>query len=237
MPGMFKSEGKDGHISILRLDKQVMISTSPAQKTYSEITFAQMEKQITQGRSKAADAMKKRMEGMPPEKRKMMEDQMAKITGHREEVKMETVPTGEHKVIDGYQCTGYVIKRNGKDEETVWATKMFRISHRCEKTFCGSGKCLRRWVWVGTCFILWRRSMDSPLKRMGRAIRRKSEISRQGLSPHRHSMFLRGTQRRNPDWKERSNSQRITSTAGDRRRTVPRARWRVSGNPCERDSG
>jgi hypothetical protein len=123
MPGMFKSEGKDGHISIMRLDKEMFITTSPAEKTYREMTFAQMETQMKQGRSKAVDAMKKRMEGMPPEKRKMMEERIAAMTGQREEVKMEIVPTGEHKVIDGYQCTGYTIKRNGKEEETVWASK------------------------------------------------------------------------------------------------------------------
>lgn len=124
MPGMFKSEEKDGKISILRLDKEMMITIDPAEKTYREVTFAQMQTQIKQGRSKAADAMKKRMEGMPPEKRKMMEEQMAKITGHQqEEVKQDIAPTGEHKVIDGHQCTAYSVKRNGKEVETIWAAK------------------------------------------------------------------------------------------------------------------
>jgi len=123
MPGMFKSEGKDGHISILRLDKEVMITINPDQKTYKEITFAQMEMQMKQGRSKAADIMKQRMENMPPDQRKIMEERMAAMNGHREEAKTEVVPTGEHKVVDGHQCTGYIVKRNGKDEETVWATK------------------------------------------------------------------------------------------------------------------
>jgi len=123
MPGMFKSAGKDGHISILRLDKEVMITINPDQKTYKEITFAQMEMQMKQGRSKAADMMKQRMENMPPDQRKIMEERMAAMNGHREEAKTEIVPTGEQKVVDGHQCTGYIVKRNGKDQETVWATK------------------------------------------------------------------------------------------------------------------
>jgi hypothetical protein len=123
MPGMFRSEGKDGHISIMRLDREVIISATPAKKTYTEVTFAQMESQIKHGRSKAADVMKQRMEGMPPEQRKKMEEQMAKITGHRDAVKTEVTPTGEHKAIDGYQCTAYTVTRNGKADETVWATK------------------------------------------------------------------------------------------------------------------
>jgi hypothetical protein len=123
MPGMFKSEENDGQISILRLDKEVMITITPAKKTYREITFAQMEAQMKQGRSKANEAMKKRMEGMPLEQRKKMEEQMERLTGHRDAVTTEVAPTGESKVIDGYQCSAYTVKRNGKLDETVWATK------------------------------------------------------------------------------------------------------------------
>lgn len=123
MPGMFRQEEKDGEISILRLDKELMISLYPAQKTYTEMTFAQFKSKIKEGRSKVTDAMKKRMEGMPPEQRKMLEQRMGGVSGQHNEAKTEVVQTGEQKAIDGYRCTGYTLKRNGKVVESIWATK------------------------------------------------------------------------------------------------------------------
>ena len=120
---MFRQDGKDGKISILRLDKELMISLDPAKKTYTERTFAQLQAQIKTGRSQAAEAMKKQMEGMPPEQRKKMQERMDAFTGHRDEGTMEVVQNGQQKTIGQYHCTGYTLKRNGKDVETIWATK------------------------------------------------------------------------------------------------------------------
>jgi hypothetical protein len=122
MPGMFRQDGKDGRISILRLDKELMISIDPAKKTYTEMTFAQLGTKIKQGRSKAADAMSKQMEGMPPDQRKKMQERMAAFTGNHDEGSLEVVQTGQQKTIGQYHCKGYTLRRNGKDIETIWAT-------------------------------------------------------------------------------------------------------------------
>lgn len=123
MPGMFRQEDKDGRISILRLDREVMISINPENKTYTETTFKEFEAGVKHGRMKADEAMKKRLAGMPPAQRKQIEEKMAAMTGHGVAAKMEVVETGQRKTIDGYSCTGYTIKRDGKEIETVWATK------------------------------------------------------------------------------------------------------------------
>jgi hypothetical protein len=123
MPGMFREEGKDGTISILRLDKELMITLTPSKKTYTEMTFAQLGMKIKQSHSKLADAMNKRMEGMPPDQRKKMAEQMAALTGKHDEVKVDVVPTGQQKTVGEYRCTGYTLRRNGKDVETIWASK------------------------------------------------------------------------------------------------------------------
>jgi hypothetical protein len=48
---------------------------------------------------------------------------MGGMTGQHESAKTEVVSTGKQKVIDGYTCTGYTLTREGKEIETVWATK------------------------------------------------------------------------------------------------------------------
>jgi hypothetical protein len=123
MPGMFRSDGKDGKISILRLDKEIMISIDPAKKTYTERTFTQLQSKIKEGRSQAAEAMKKQMEGMPPDQRKKMQERMSGFTGNHDEATLEVVQNGQQKTIGEYHCTGYTLKRNGKEVETIWATK------------------------------------------------------------------------------------------------------------------
>jgi len=75
MPGMFRSEEWDGHISILRLDKEMILSIAPAQRTYTEITFAQMETQLKlsrtrgmgMGMGRSAFASLEKIDGFPIE--------------------------------------------------------------------------------------------------------------------------------------------------------------------------
>jgi hypothetical protein len=123
MPGMFRQENEDGRVSILRLDKELMISIDPAKKTYSETTFKELETQVKQGRMKSDVAMKMRLAEMPPEQRKMIEERMGAMTGHHVEAKVEIVETGKQRTIDGYSCKGYRLMRDGTEIEMVWATK------------------------------------------------------------------------------------------------------------------
>lgn len=125
MPKMFRSTTDDGKIAILRLDKDVMYSIDPANKTYTEMKFSDIQARARAGRAKMEVMMKKRMNGLSPEQRKVMEDRMAAMQGSntKPEIRDEVVSTGESKVIAGFQCTKYVIKRNGKESEIVWASK------------------------------------------------------------------------------------------------------------------
>ena len=123
MPGMFRQEDKDGHVSILRLDKELMITIDPEKKTYTETTFKDFETKIKHSREKIDETMKKRLAEMPPEQRKKIEERMPAMTGQHVEAKVEVNETGERKSIDGYSCMGYAVKRDGKEIETVWATR------------------------------------------------------------------------------------------------------------------
>jgi hypothetical protein len=114
-PHMFRSTEEKGKITVIRLDKEVIYSIDPDKRTYSELSFSEMNGM----RDKIAAMMKKRMESMSPEQRKMLEGKMgeAKERSSRYEVSK----TGETKSISGFTCTKYVVKRYGGETETVWA--------------------------------------------------------------------------------------------------------------------
>ncbi len=126
MPKMARMADADGsRITILRLDKETMYNLRPAKKTYTEMTFAEMKALMGNARTSIAEMMKKRLASMPPEQRKKLEDQLAAMNSHAapSEPTYETSSTGEHKSISGYDCEKYVVKRNGKPYQTVWATR------------------------------------------------------------------------------------------------------------------
>ena len=77
MPGMMKQESKEnGSATIFRLDKQLMISLNERNKTYSEMSFDDLEsmmKKKSSGMDQKMEAMQEQMKKMPEEQRKMME--------------------------------------------------------------------------------------------------------------------------------------------------------------------
>ncbi len=124
MPGKFKTASKDGKTMIVRLDKETIYQINPSTKTYTQATFAELKQMADAGFSMMDEMMKKRMESLPPEKRKEYEDQMAAAKQSLQgEVKYEVKSSGESKTISGYSCSKYVVNRNGKEFETIWATK------------------------------------------------------------------------------------------------------------------
>jgi len=126
MPKMMKTVTGDQEI-IIRLDKQMIYRVNVAEKTYSAMTFeeweAQMKKASAEMDTKMADLQKK-MENMPPEQKKMMEQLLgAQMKGKNgQQPKMDVTNTGEKKTIAGYTATKYVVTQDGKDFLTAWAT-------------------------------------------------------------------------------------------------------------------
>ena len=126
MPRMVKIiHGENGESAIIRLDKEMMIMVQPKDKTYWEMTFDKME-EMMKGASAQMDAqmaeMQKELEALPPEQRKMAE-QMMDSHNMGKMPKVETTNTGETGTIGGYPCTKYVVKHDGQEFATVWATR------------------------------------------------------------------------------------------------------------------
>jgi GLPGLI family protein len=124
MPRKVKIEQK-GNTIIFRLDQEKMITVNDEDKTYSEISFNELEqmmKQVDETMSSKMAEIKEQMASMPEEQRKMMEKMMAgQMGGMMEEPEVKN--TGETKTINGYKCTKYIVLTGGKETFSVWTTK------------------------------------------------------------------------------------------------------------------
>ncbi|MBI1807651.1 MAG: DUF4412 domain-containing protein [Ignavibacteria bacterium] len=128
MPKMFKEvrEGSDG-TTIVRLDKQLMITVNNKDKTYSEMTFTELEATMKKAVGKMDEKMaemEEKLKDMPEEQRKMVEQMMGnKMPGKGKDTKVEISATGEKKTISGYVCEEYLVKQDGKELMTLWTSK------------------------------------------------------------------------------------------------------------------
>ncbi len=128
MPRMFKQVSvPDGDQMIVRLDKQVVYTVNAAEKTYSEVTFAELEAGMKKAGTKIDARMQelqKRLESMPPEQRKAMEQQLGgMLPGKGKDSKYDVTNTGEKKTITGHASTKFVVTRDGKEFMSIWAAK------------------------------------------------------------------------------------------------------------------
>ena len=131
MPGKFKivrtGDESEGAIIIARLDKEVFWMLNPEKKTYSEMTFAEMEKMVNKAGAKLDDAMSKmqeEMKDMTPEQRAMVEKMMGgKMHGAQRASKIDIQKSEKTKTIGGYSCTKYTVKQDENEFMTLWVTK------------------------------------------------------------------------------------------------------------------
>ncbi len=128
MPHMFKSLSPDmGDVLIVRLDKKIIYQVNPTEKTYTEQTFDEFEAQMKKMGEKADAQMaelQKKMQTMPEEQRKMVEQMMADRMGNKDKnAKIDVAKTSESKTIAGYGCTKYSVTKDGKETLALWATK------------------------------------------------------------------------------------------------------------------
>lgn len=128
MPRMLRATtGQGAEYVIMRLDRQVMYTVNPDTRTYSELTFSQLE-EVMKKASAQLDAkmaeMKEQMKTMPEDQREMVEKMLAgRMPGGKTKGKVEVVNTGEHRVLSGFPCTKFLIKRGMDTLAAAWATK------------------------------------------------------------------------------------------------------------------
>jgi uncharacterized protein DUF4412 len=115
-PKKFKME-TGGEVMIFRLDQEKVYMVKPGSKTYSEMTFEEME---AVGQEMKA-VMKKQLENISPEQRKAMEKQIGAILRDKP-AKVDVEKTPEKKDIAGRSATKHVVKEEGKETVTLWLT-------------------------------------------------------------------------------------------------------------------
>jgi hypothetical protein len=119
MPKMFKIVSSS-KIMILRMDQEKIYDVDPAKKTYSEMTFADMEVYAKKAGDKMA-AFREKIKNMPPEQQKKMEGLAAMMGGA--EAPVVITPSDEKKTVSGFSCSKYVMSRGGKEIATMWVTR------------------------------------------------------------------------------------------------------------------
>jgi Domain of unknown function (DUF4412) len=116
-----------GETFIIRLDKELFITIDPNEKTYSEMTFDDIEKVMNKAGSKinaGMAEMRKKLAEMPEEQRKMVEQMMgSRMAMTATDAKVKVTKTGDTKTISGFPCTKYDVTRDGKEFMTLWITK------------------------------------------------------------------------------------------------------------------
>lgn len=128
MPKMMKIVNADGHMMILRADRDTFTSVDPKRQIYQEMTFAEMEsagKSMQAQMEAARGKMEEQMKGMSPEQRAMMEKMMPKMpsAGGAKASPVTVQNTAETKTIAGHTCTKYVATQDGKTVLVAWTAK------------------------------------------------------------------------------------------------------------------
>jgi len=125
MPKMMKIQtGKEGDFSILRLDQEKFYMIKSGEKTYSVMTFAEMEQGMKRANAQMEKAMEQ-MKDMPAEQREMMEKLLGKSTG-KKEAKAVVKKLGDTKKVGGFACTRHKIMRGTEEIAELWITKEIR---------------------------------------------------------------------------------------------------------------
>jgi GLPGLI family protein len=113
---------QNGDFHIIRIDQDKVYTVHTKEKTYSVMTFAEIE-QMGKQMNAQMEQLQKQMKDMPEEQRKMMEKMLGgNMPGAQKEPKIEVTKTGEQKSINGFACNRYIILRDGKEEISLWVT-------------------------------------------------------------------------------------------------------------------
>lgn len=129
MPKMFKYDG-DATILIIRMDREKIYTVNAEKKTYTEMTFAEMEAFANKMKSQMGgvkDQLREKLKDLPPEQRKLMEEKMgAYMQNAPTDQKVDLKLTGEQKVIAGHPCKKYSASQAGKELASFWVASDVR---------------------------------------------------------------------------------------------------------------
>jgi hypothetical protein len=115
MPGMAKIVTNSGNVIVIRNDKQMVDILNPGKKTYSEISYD--------------DLQNKQFANLTPDQRKVLEEHMGQAKD-KENAKpnIAVEKASDTKTIEGFKCKKYVVKKDGQPSGTIWATSDIKLA-------------------------------------------------------------------------------------------------------------
>ncbi len=115
---------------ILDFEKGVMLTLKAKNKTYTVMTKEQVkdaQKKAFQWIENMRKMAEKRLESLPPEKRKAMRKKLDAFPQPQEapdsDAKVEVRETGRERSINGFPCREYDVYRNEEKSATYWLTR------------------------------------------------------------------------------------------------------------------
>jgi len=135
--GKFKTMNlTTGKSMIYRFDKELMWTIDHNDKSFTEVTFAQMK----EGMQKMRSAMKQEMKDISPEERKMMEKLMGKkmgkmLGGDEGGFEISIKRTGKKKNIMGYSCEQVFLNMNDEPMMEMWITNKYSMGNDFLKVY------------------------------------------------------------------------------------------------------
>jgi len=128
MPKMIKQLLPErGRATIIRLDKELFITVNEKEKTFSEITFAEMSarlKELGGVKNDKLAEMQQKLKELPEDQRKVVEKMMGGMTAAAgDDAPLELKHDAGTETIGGYACTKSVFRRGESDVLTLWTTK------------------------------------------------------------------------------------------------------------------
>jgi GLPGLI family protein len=122
LPKKLKNVGSTSkEYTIMRLDQEKLYNVNTEEKTYSVITFAELE-EVSKKMNAKMDEAQEKMKSLPEEQRKMMEKMMGGALGGKKDSKIDVKKTGEKKTISGFPCSRYSVTQDGKEVISLWVT-------------------------------------------------------------------------------------------------------------------
>jgi len=117
------------HTVVIDAAAKRMLMINEAEKSYSEITEADMKRIGEQLAARRAE-MEERMKSLPPEQRKHMESMMGGAAGKPRELKFERM--GDKKTVNGFPCEMYRVLEEGAPKEedclATWSSSLLQRS-------------------------------------------------------------------------------------------------------------
>lgn len=113
-------------IIIFRGDKNVFWTINPEEKSYFEMTQADIQKMKAQ-MEKTKQMMMEQMKNMPEEQKKMMEEMMPSNMNMSETVKTTYSKQSSGVKVGKWNCTHFIGSKNGKKSEEIWVADWDQI--------------------------------------------------------------------------------------------------------------